>query len=78
MSSEYIYVTVVEALRKKERGVQNRMKLSLPPQKNGARFAPLLNAIVLFCTFLKSLTQILDQTSGFGAFFTRTSPKQKL
>ncbi len=26
-------------------------------QKNGACFAPLLNAIVLFCTFFKNLTQ---------------------
>jgi hypothetical protein len=28
-----IYVAVVEALRKKERGVNNRMKLSLPLKK---------------------------------------------
>jgi hypothetical protein len=28
-----IYVATVEALRKKERGVQNRMKLSLPKKK---------------------------------------------
>jgi hypothetical protein len=37
-----IYVAAVEALTKKERGSQNRMKLSLP-QKNGAalRFSSL-------------------------------------
>jgi hypothetical protein len=28
-----IYVTVVEVLKKNERGVQNRMKLSLPQNK---------------------------------------------
>jgi hypothetical protein len=27
-----IYVAALEALRKKERGSQNRMKLSLPPR----------------------------------------------
>jgi hypothetical protein len=31
-----IHATAMEAIRKKERGGQNRMKLSLPPKKNGA------------------------------------------
>jgi hypothetical protein len=33
-----IYVAAVEALRKKERGCQNKMKLSLPPKKKGIQF----------------------------------------
>jgi hypothetical protein len=51
-----IYAASVEALRTKERGDQNRMKLSLP-QKNGAfvSFIP-LKANVLFCRLKKNLT----------------------
>jgi hypothetical protein len=33
-----IYVAAVEALGKKERGCQNKVKLSLPPKKKGVHF----------------------------------------
>jgi len=44
-----IYVGAVEAVGKKERGGQNRMKLSSPQKIGGfLSFTPLLNANVLF------------------------------
>jgi hypothetical protein len=52
-------VEVVEAVGKKERGGQNRMKLGLP-QKTGAflSFTPLLNANVFyFASFFLNLTR---------------------
>jgi len=43
-----IYAAAVEALKKRERGGQNRMKLSLPPKKWCiSEFHPLLKANVL-------------------------------
>jgi hypothetical protein len=60
-----IYVAAVEALRKKERGGQNTMKLSLTQKKMGGipRFTlaspppPTLNANVLFDRFVFNLTR---------------------
>jgi hypothetical protein len=59
-----IYVAAVYGLRKKERGGQNRMKLSLQPPP------PQVNPNVLFCRFLLKSHPVLDQTQGFGAVFS--------
>jgi hypothetical protein len=52
----------VEALRKKERGVQNRMKLSLPPKK-WCLIRPLL---IANCTFFAHSLKI---SPSFGPNF---------
>jgi hypothetical protein len=69
-----IYVGAVEAIGRKERGGQNRMKLSLP-QKIGAflSFTPLLNANVFFCKLFFESHPILDQTQGFPDDFMENS-----
>jgi hypothetical protein len=73
MGAVKIYVVRVEALRKTERGGQNRMKLSLQfGTKSGAALSltpPPLKANVLFCIFFES-HPVLDQTQGTGAVFS--------
>jgi hypothetical protein len=68
-----IYVAAVEALRNKERGGQKRMKLTSPPQNNGAflSFTPIERLLYFFAGFFfwESHTG-LDQTQGSGAVFS--------
>ncbi len=52
-----IYVAAVEALRKKERGGQNRMKLNLPQEWFISEFWHPPKANVHFCRFFKNLTR---------------------
>ncbi len=52
-----IYVAAVEALRKKERGGQNRMKLNLPQEWFISELRDPTKANVHFCRFLKNLTR---------------------
>jgi hypothetical protein len=53
-----IYVAAaVKALRKKERGDQNKLKLNLPPKWCISQFHPPLNANVLLGTLLLNLTR---------------------
>jgi len=70
-----IYVATVEALRKKEREGQNRMKLSLRQKTNGAflTFTPLSpqpatypwKANVLFCRFCFGMSPNFGRNSRF-------------
>jgi len=62
-----IYVATVEALTKKERGDQNRMKLSFAPKKNGAfpSFTPPLQAKVPFLQGFLKISPGFGPNSGF-------------
>jgi hypothetical protein len=60
----------VGAVGKKERGGQNRMKLSLPQKIGFLSFTPLLNANVFYCKLFFESHLILDQTQGSGAVFS--------
>jgi hypothetical protein len=66
-----VQVGAVEAVRKKGREGENRIKLSLP-QKIGAflSFTSLLNANVFYCKLFFESHPILDQTQGSGAVFS--------
>jgi hypothetical protein len=66
-----IYAASVEALRKRGRGGQNRMKLSLLSKKWCiSEFHPLLKAnVLLFQVKIKSHS-VLDQIHSSGAVFS--------
>jgi len=62
-----IFVAALEALRKKKRGGQNRMKLCLPQKK--WCISNLLMLMHFFAGFFCESHLVLDQTQGSGAVF---------
>jgi hypothetical protein len=59
----------VEALRKKERGGQNRLKLSLPPKMVHSWASPPGRLMHLLAGLFES-HPVLGQTQGSGAVFS--------